>query len=226
MHGLLVQFRSRKGWRTAARAFFGGSGSYGNGAAMRVAPLGAYFADDLTLAAEQAALSAEVTHTHPEGIAGAVAVAVAAARAAREREGGVTSTPEAFLDDVLRYVPASAVRNGIERGRDIAAGTAAEYVAIELGNGVFVSAQDTVPFALWCAAHNLNSYEEALWTTVRGLGDRDTNCAIVGGIVACATRAEAIPAEWRTSREALPTWHLESQPEAPRAARRTSQRHA
>jgi len=127
---------------------------------------------------------------------------------------------------VLAHVPASNVRNRIERARDIAIGTAAEHVAVTLGNGTFVSAQDTLPYALWCAAHSLGSYEEALWTTVRGLGDRDTTCAIVGGIVACATGVEAIPQEWRESREALPTWHMESQPEAPRAARRTSQRHA
>ncbi|MFC0036759.1 ADP-ribosylglycohydrolase family protein [Actinomadura rayongensis] len=58
-------------WATAARELFDG-GSYGNGAAMRVAPLGAYFADDPARAAEQAARSAEVTHAHPEGIADAV----------------------------------------------------------------------------------------------------------------------------------------------------------
>ena len=58
---------------------FGGEGSFGNGAAMRVAPLGAYFADELDAVVEQASFSAEVTHSHPEGIAGAIAVAVAAA---------------------------------------------------------------------------------------------------------------------------------------------------
>jgi hypothetical protein len=36
-----------------------------------------------------------------------------------------------------------------------------------------VSGQDTVPFALWSAACHLNDYEEALWATVSGLGDRD-----------------------------------------------------
>ena len=53
---------------------------------MRVAPLGAYFADDLEMVRAQAVLAAEVTHAHPEGIAGAVAVALAAAWACRLRE--------------------------------------------------------------------------------------------------------------------------------------------
>ena len=48
---------------------------------MIVAPLGAFFSDDLEKAAEQARLSAEVTHGHPEGQAGAIAIAVAAAQA-------------------------------------------------------------------------------------------------------------------------------------------------
>ena len=65
-----------------------------------------------------------------------------------------------------------------------------------------------MPFALWCAGHRLGDYEEALWLTVGGLGDRDTTCAIVGGIVALFTGPDAIPAEWLDAREPLPGWHL------------------
>jgi ADP-ribosylglycohydrolase len=43
---------------------------------MRVAPIGAFFAEDLDLVVKQAQASAEITHTHPEAIAGAIAVAV------------------------------------------------------------------------------------------------------------------------------------------------------
>jgi len=42
---------------------------------MRVAPLGAYFAHDLDILVRQAELSAVVTHSHPEGVAGAIAIA-------------------------------------------------------------------------------------------------------------------------------------------------------
>ena len=37
--------------------------------------------------------------------------------------------------------------------------------------------------------------------TVSGFGDRDTTCAIVGGIVLLATGRTAIPDEWRAARE-------------------------
>ena len=55
-----------------------------------------------------------------------------------------------------------------------------------LGNGSRITAPDTVPFALWCAARHIDDYAEALWTTVSAGGDNDTNCAIVGGIVVLA----------------------------------------
>jgi ADP-ribosylglycohydrolase len=66
-----------------------------------------------------------------------------------------------------------------------------------------VCAHDTVPFALWCAARHLDDFAAALWTTVSGLGDRDTTCAIVGGIVALAVGEAGIPAEFLAAREPL-----------------------
>ncbi|MGW4247441.1 ADP-ribosylglycohydrolase family protein, partial [Nocardia sp. NPDC004722] len=79
---VLHQIRDGRPWAEAAGAVFDGVGSWGNGAAMRVAPLGAYFAGRPDRAAAQAASSAEVTHRHPEAIVGAMAVAVAASHAA------------------------------------------------------------------------------------------------------------------------------------------------
>lgn len=204
MHILLPGVYRGASWRKLAHSLFGGAGSFGNGAAMRVAPLGAYFADDLGRVVEQATRSAEVTHAHAEGIAGAIAVAVAAAQAERLR--GVQSVPRGadFLDLILPYVPESEVRTGIEQARKVRASVKITSVVRRLGNGARISAQDTVPFTLWCAAQHLDDYQAALWLTVSGLGDRDTTCAIVGGIVAAHVGSEGIPSEWRTRRETLP----------------------
>src|SRR5262245_4910054 len=80
-HRLLAQILEGTDWRIAAAAVFPG-GSFGNGSAMRIAPLAAYFAEDgYEKVAEQAALASTVTHAHPEGVAGGVAVAVASAYA-------------------------------------------------------------------------------------------------------------------------------------------------
>ena len=53
-----------------AERYFPG-GSFGNGAAMRVAPVGLLFRDDPSRLREQAQLSARPTHRHPLGIGGA-----------------------------------------------------------------------------------------------------------------------------------------------------------
>ena len=211
MHRLLRQIREGQPWREAAGGLFSGQGSFGNGAAMRVAPLGAYFADDLDSVIEQAALSAEVTHAHAEGIAGAIAVALAAAQAIRLVDADTLPTRAEFLDLVRAGVPDSNVRGGIGRAIHLAADASVRLAVAALGNGEQLSAQDTVPFALWCAAGNLGSLEDALWTTVSGLGDRDTTCAIAGGIISARTGVGSLPDAWHASREPLPAWPFEAE---------------
>jgi ADP-ribosylglycohydrolase len=207
MHGLLpelAQFPSR--WKELSEALFRGTGSFGNGAAMRVAPLGAYFADDLDAVFDQAMFSAVVTHSHPEGVAGAVAVAVAAALATHYKTHPLA--PADFLQQILQRTPSSEVQLGIGRAFALPDGATVEAAVAALGNGAKVSAQDTVPFCLWAAAHHLDDYQDALWTTVGGLGDRDTTCAIVGGIVAMSAGLESIPPSWLESREPIPAWFI------------------
>jgi ADP-ribosylglycohydrolase len=200
--------RMKKGehWRTVSEAMFKG-GSFGNGGAMRVAPIGAYFADDMDKVVENARLSAEITHSHPEGIAGAIAVAVAAAYASRLRESGERPTRTAFIDLILPHLPESEIRDKALIAQNIA--SPMREVVHQLGNGSGVKAQDTVPFVLYSAGENLHDYEQAIWQTASALGDVDTTCAMVGGIVAAYTGIESIPAEWISRREPLPGWAFE-----------------
>lgn len=188
---VVVLHRIRDGvpWREAATTAYRGEGSCGNGAAMRVAPLGAFFADDLDAVVSQAVLSAEVTHLHPEGVAGAVAVAVAAA----------VPGPD-LLDAVLDHLGDTQVRRGVVDARRLLGRSTAE-AAYELGNGSHSTAQDTVPFALWAAATHADDYRAAIVACVEAGGDMDTTAAMVGGIVACRT---GVPADWLALREPLP----------------------
>jgi ADP-ribosylglycohydrolase len=191
---LLGQIARGGNWRVAAPQLFG-IGSYGNGAAMRVAPIGGFFSGDPARAASEAELSAAVTHAHREGQAGAMAVAAAAALAAGDLAG------RQLIEKTLPYVPEGETRNRIGASLDIPAEKFDEAVRV-LGTGWEVSAQDTVPFCLWCAAHCSCDFEQAMWRTVAGMGDRDTTCAIVGGIVALSARA--VPTAWIARREPLP----------------------
>jgi ADP-ribosylglycohydrolase len=191
-------------WQEVSAGSFGGQGSMGNGGAMRVAPLGAYFADDLDAVVREATASAQVTHMHPEGIAGAIAVAVAAATAWQFHESNEQDATQTIWRTVLELTPSGETHKEIERARNLSHGESVHAAANLLGNGSQVISSDTVPFPLWCATRHLNDYAAALWTTVSALGDRDTTCAIVGGIVVMYAGTNAIPTEWLYSREALP----------------------
>ena len=133
---------------------------------MRVAPIGAFFADDLARAAAEAERSAVTTHAHPDGVAGAIAVAIAAALVG---SGADTST---LLADVMSATPSGHTRAGIRRAIALGLDADVNRAATELGVGLDVAAHDTVPFALWVAARHLDSYEDALWTATAFDGDR------------------------------------------------------
>ncbi len=191
-------------WSSAAQAAYGGPGSMGSGAAARVAPLGAYFADDYLLVVEEARRSAAVTHFHAEGVAGAVAVAVAAAFACRSAGRTEATRGREMLEVVLGLTPDGETRSGVAVAAGLPAGIEPRAAGARLGNGSDGNAPKTVPFSLWTAAHHLDRFEEALWTAVAGLGACDTIAAIVGGIVATSTGVDAIPLEWRRCREPIP----------------------
>ncbi|MEU9846033.1 ADP-ribosylglycohydrolase family protein [Streptomyces sp. NPDC047985] len=199
---LLRLVREGGDWRELASALFQGQGSWGNGSAMRIAPLGAWYADDPEQATHQAEISSYTTHQHREAVAGAMAVAAAAALAAASAGPPI---PTEFLDGVIALVPRSAVGAGLRRARDMLDYDDAGTVAAVLGNGRRTSAHDTVPFALWSAARHLGDFEQAFWGTARAGGDVDTTCAIVGGIVA-ASEAGAPPVDWSAQTEELPGW--------------------
>jgi len=187
MHRVLHGIADGEPWRDITVAQFGGRGSWGNGAAMRVAPLGVHYADDLAVVAAEAAVQAVVTHANPEAVAGSVAVAIAAALIFNGVRG----------PDVLRAaadaVPDTEVGNRLRRTVSFRADSDPMHVAAMVGCGVEIAAFDTVPYALWCAVHHVGDLEEALWITVTPGGDSDTTAAIVGGVLGAVS---PLPVDW------------------------------
>ncbi|WP_406136224.1 ADP-ribosylglycohydrolase family protein [Streptomyces sp. NBC_01089] len=189
-------------WRELASAVFNGQGSWGNGAAMRIAPLGAWYAHDPEQATHQAEISAYTTHQHREAVVGSMAVAAAAALVADP--AGPPSAAD-LLDGVIALVPRSAVGAGLRRAKDMLDYDDAGTVAAVLGCGRRTTAHDTVPFALWSAARGLGDFERTFWTTAQVGGDIDTTCAIAGGVVAAGVGG--VPPEgWLERTEELPAW--------------------
>lgn len=193
-HSILREIGEGADWREVAPKVFNGMGSMGNGAAMRAAPIGAYFADDLDKVMYEAGKSAEVTHSHIEGIVGALAVAAAAALIWNKKAGEYFKEGKDFLYDIAQMLPESDTKYKILSAASIKRESKIEFVVSVLGNGVKLTAQDTVPFCLWCVAYYYESLEEALWKAVSALGDRDTICAIVGGIV--SLYENKVPRKW------------------------------
>jgi ADP-ribosylglycohydrolase len=203
MHRILRRITSGVAWEEVAGSEFEGQGSYGNGSAMRVAPVGAWFADDLDRVVEMAAASAVVTHAHRKAVAGAVAVAIAGALAWRSRNEPASDWL-AFLRQVCAHVPDSEVRDRLRRIERFDDQTSTSFAAAVLGVGADLSCVDTVPFALWIAATSFDNFADAMWRAVEEAIDVDTICAIVGGIVAMRVGLDAIPAAWRERTEPLP----------------------
>lgn len=160
----------------AARRVFGGQGSLGNGAAMRVAPVAIRFAGDNGLLATQAGRSARVTHAHPVGIDGAVvqAAAVAAALAG---------------EDPL----AAAI--GAARTRELREAMLKVHDCASLTGPATSSAEGSVPLAI-AAARGAATFEEAVTQAVRAGGDTDTTGAMAGAIAGARFGASAIPSRW------------------------------
>lgn len=133
--------------------------SYGNGAAMRVSPVGWLF-DDLSTVLEVAKIVTEVSHSHPEGVKGAQAVALAVFLA---RKG---SAPESIREAVSEMFDYDMDRT-VDRCRS-------EHLYNE-------TCQYCVPEALICAIE-AGSYEEAIRNAISLGGDADTLAAIAGSV--------------------------------------------
>jgi ADP-ribosylglycohydrolase len=134
-------------------------GSWGNGSAMRVSPVGFAF-DDLDEVLIRARWTAEVTHNHPEGIKGAQATA-AAVHLARTGSGK------------------GEIRDYIERkfGYDLSR----SIDEIRPAYTFDVSCQGSVPQAILAFLES-DDYEHAVRLAVSLGGDADTLACIAGGI--------------------------------------------
>lgn len=192
-------------WKTISSNVFEGMGSMGNGSSMRANTIGAYYFDQIGLVKELAIKSSEVTHMHQEAISGAVAVAVATTLSTQIGLNKMALTPERFIEIVYKETPDSDLKSKLNKSLSIPESYSIDTLRSILGNGTKILATDTVPFAIWCAAYHLKDFESALWKTVSALGDRDTLCAIVGGIVIMSADDSSIPKEWSSSVEDIET---------------------
>jgi poly(ADP-ribose) glycohydrolase ARH3 len=158
-------------YRSVATEHFPG-GSYGNGAAMRVAPVGLLFRDDRQRLWEQARLSALPTHLHPHGIEGAQLLALAVALCSTadtfDRDGFLSALLVACESDEYRAKVEEAAR--VQTPDDLAA----------LGNRI--EALHSAPTAIASFALTPESFEATICNVIFLGGDTDTLAAMAGAL--------------------------------------------
>ncbi len=133
--------------------------SWGNGSAMRVSPIASAF-DDLNIVLEEARHSAEVTHSHPEGIKGAQATAASIFLA---RTGYDKTAIKFYIQNYFGY--------NLEQTLD----------EIRPTYKFDVSCQGSVPQAI-IAFLESTDFEDAIRNAISIGGDSDTIACITGSI--------------------------------------------
>lgn len=171
---ILQAMSEGKDWRWLTATIFPG-GSFGNGAAMRVAPVGLLFHEDLDRVWDEARLSALPTHIHPIGIEGAQLLAIAVAWLVRN----ATFERGPFYDELLRRATTDEFRWLLSTAVEL---TVDDTVSI-LGNGI--EAQRSVVTSIACFVASPASYTDAVGRAISVGGDTDTIAAMTGAL--CGT---------------------------------------
>ena len=191
--------KSGVAWNEAARRLFGGAGSFGNGAAMRVAPVGLFYYDDLEKLRAVAYSQSQITHTHELGMEGAALQAYAVALAIKA-DSSRRLDPYDFLAELKNFTKNEVHKMKLEKMRKLLADAADKKTVVrELGNGV--ESHNSVPTAIYCFLRNWSIFEDAVLYAVSLGGDTDTIGAMTGAISGAYHGVEAIPEQWRNKLE-------------------------
>ena len=193
IYGVMERLRQGLPWDEV------GTDSWGNGAAMRIAPIGFFYFDRGEELRKAAILSATITHKHPDGIAGALAQALTVAAATEKGLQGEPLREEDLLqriasetkvlsprmaEEILRIASLPKPKDTLEKASLIASSFPCD-----------VSALGAVPAAI--AAFLLaSSFEEAVIVAVNAGGDTDTIGAMAGAVAGAYWGLEAIPQRW------------------------------
>lgn len=160
------------------------AGSYGNGTAMRSAPFGVYFRNDIQSLVAICKIDSAITHASEDAEAGSIAIALAAAHA-------VNNDMENLLERISEKLPDSKVK-GLVYSLDSLINsdkiTPRQALAVL---GTKANVKETVPAALYCFL-KFDNYYDAILAAIRAGGDTDTTAAIVGALFGAKLGMKAI----------------------------------
>jgi len=189
--------RAGVSWGEAAQRLYHG-GSYGNGSAMRIAPIGVFYHDNPPMLREVAYQSSRITHAHQLGREGAALQAYAIALATGLSPGSAFDQDD-FLAKLLDYVPDGVYREKLNRLEALLTQPDRGRVITELGNGI--EAFNSVPTAIYSFLSQSRSFAQAILYAISLGGDTDTIAAMTGAISGAYLGVESIPGQWKSKLE-------------------------
>jgi poly(ADP-ribose) glycohydrolase ARH3 len=194
---ILEAFPERQdSWEALSTIMFP-NGSYGNGSAMRAAPIGLRFHRDLQTLCKVSEVASRCTHSHPLAIQGATLLATAVALATRATAKLDT---DRFLDDLqalLRRLPWNSddFAAALSRVRSsLSEKSKGDHARHDLGTGI--SALEAVPTAIYCFLQNADSFDDCLHTAIFAGGDTDTIACMAASISGAYLGVDSIPRRW------------------------------
>jgi len=189
--------KSGETWDSAANGLYRG-GSFGNGSAMRVAPVGLLYSRNLEKLREIAYQSSSITHSHELGKEGAALQSCAVALALNTPSDEEIDR-EAFLFRLQNFIQDRLYKEKVARIRELLGEQDKAKVVAVLGNNI--EAPRSVPTAIYCFLRQPQSYKDTVIYAISLGGDTDTIAAMAGAISGAYLGIEAIPSEWRAKLE-------------------------
>ena len=190
-------------WEKAAEKLFGGKGSYGNGGAMRIAPVGLLYYDNPEILRSVAYKVARITHANKLGMEGAAIQAYAVALAVME-EPHKTLEVEDFITKVYMFSCDDIFRDKVRLVKQLLEKNSVDKFEVISRLGNSIEAFNSVPTALYSFLANYESFEDAVIYAVNLGGDADTIGAMTGAIAGAYHGVEAIPKRWLDRLEGRP----------------------
>jgi poly(ADP-ribose) glycohydrolase ARH3 len=176
----------------------GARASFGNGAALRSAPVGLLYGHDVEMLRWVAEEAAGITHQHSLGAEGAVLQAVAVAIALASR--GQPISPAGFLLAVGQEAQQREFRSHYEGAAQLTARPPpTRRVVDKLGNGQ--TALGSVVTAAYCFALNAESFESTIAAVFALGGNASAIAAMAGAISGVYLGVGGIPAHWLAALE-------------------------
>ncbi len=179
----------------AAKRLYSGEGSYGNGAAMRIAPVSLFFHSlPSEKFYEKAMLSARLTHAHPLGIDGA-AVQARAIAIAFQMDPEDEFPKKDFIEELILFSKTDKIKEKLILVKELIEKDVPEDVSASL-LGKSVAVHESMPFAIYSFLKYPKSFKRCLLCAILNGGDRDTLGAMACSISGAYLGIGRIPEKW------------------------------